>query len=203
MLFCNLLVSLISSILNIIACPLVSTDKYITILNASNAFCAIFHCSCWSILSGLRYLFIIHKSWILLKFPNFTSLGLIAILAVFLLFFSCLGVNLLVFIGNGWPNVRVPDMPRWKMLISGGLMFGTYFCLISFSCIFYSLILHARTKMSNEVSPELRKETTNENSPESSHGNVLHEIVTTSLAKEAQNNNLSRVSSCCKDFLKV
>ena len=152
-LFCNLLVSLIVSTIDIIACPILETNKYITFLNGSNIFCILFHCSCWCILSILRYLFIIHKHWIDARFPNLTRLGFISILAALLLFFACLGTNVIVLKINGWPKVRVVDMPKWKMAISGSLMVGTFVLLVSLSCLFYVLILHARGKLSNEIAP--------------------------------------------------
>ena len=147
----------------------------------------MFHCSCWSILSGLRYLLLIHESWIESKFKNLSTLGQIAIPALFLLFFSSLGVNLLVSIGNGWPETRIPEMPMWKQYISGGMLLGTYFVLIFSSFIFYALILHARTKIFNEIAPELKKEDSNEVKPDSSQGNVAPTI-------EAQDFHLSHVS---------
>ena len=187
-LFCNLMVSVISSTVDIIAFPLVGTDKYITIVRSNNAFCLIFHCSCWSILSGLRYLLIIQKSWVNSKYPNVTSLGQTAILAVFLLFFSCLGINILVSVGNGWPKIRIPEMPMWKKAISGAVLFGTYFLLIFLSCIFYAIIFNAKTKMSNKIAPELREGTTTLVKPISSQQNV-------SSAKEAQDFDFCYVSN--------
>ena len=183
-----MLVFLISSTIDFIAFPFVSTDNYITIVRANNAFSLVFHCSCWSILSGLRYLLIIHESWIRSKFPNLSTLGQIAILALFLLFFSNLGLILSVSIASGWPKTKLPEMPMWKQFITGGTLFGIYFLLIFSSFIIYALILHARTKMSNEIVPELIKEDSNEVKPDSSEDNV-------SPTMEAQEFDISRVSN--------
>ena len=79
-------------------------------------------------------------------------------------------------------------MPLWKQVISGGTLFATYFLLICSSFIFYALILHARTKMYNEIAPEFKEEDTNTVKTESSQHNVSPVI-------EAQDFDLSHVSN--------
>jgi hypothetical protein len=66
-LFCNLIVTFFSSTVNIIAYPIGKNIRYSTIVNGNNAFCLLFHCCCWFVVSVLRYLYIIHKDWILAK----------------------------------------------------------------------------------------------------------------------------------------
>ena len=73
-------------------------------------------------------------------------------------------------------------MPKWKMAISGSLMIGTFVLLVSLSCLFYVLILHARGKLSNEIAPVKVPASQNEGKckkePEASHEMVNGRKVT-------------------------
>ena len=64
-LFVNLLVALFVTVVNISAAPFIHIEKYIMLSNALNGFFSLlFHCNCWCICSIMRYLYIIHDSWI-------------------------------------------------------------------------------------------------------------------------------------------
>ena len=62
-LFINLIVTLVSSLITIFAFPFsLNNVKYSTVVNANNGFTLLFHCCCWAIVSALRYLYIMKKN---------------------------------------------------------------------------------------------------------------------------------------------
>jgi hypothetical protein len=69
-LFCNLIVPLISTIINTTVFGFVSLEKYARLSNATNAFSVYFHGACWLLSSMIRYLYIMHNDWLFSKFPD-------------------------------------------------------------------------------------------------------------------------------------
>ncbi len=69
-LFCNLIAAFFLSAVNLVAFPFNLEIKYSTIVTGTNASCLIFHCCCWFVVSLLRYLYIIHKDWLLNRYPD-------------------------------------------------------------------------------------------------------------------------------------
>ena len=108
-----------SSSIDVIAYPLDKTVKYSTIVNGNNAFCLLFHCCSWFVLSILRYVYIVHKTRIENKFPDPDVLGKLSVLAVFATFFACFGYILLIAYLCGWPKFKIFEMPRLQKVITG------------------------------------------------------------------------------------
>jgi hypothetical protein len=52
--FCNLCVTLISSLINTVIFPFIKNLRFSSLMNANNALCIVFHYSIWCILSILR-----------------------------------------------------------------------------------------------------------------------------------------------------
>ncbi len=101
-LFCNLIVPLISTIINTTVFGFVSLEKYARLSNATNAFSVYFHGACWLLSSMIRYLYIMHNDWLFSKFPDVKkqcriALGLEIGITV-LLMLPAFGT--LVFLGN-------------------------------------------------------------------------------------------------------
>ena len=69
-LFFNLIVSLLSSIINTSACGFISLDQYFMLSGMINAFSILFHGTCWLLSSLIRYLYIMHNDWLFSKFPD-------------------------------------------------------------------------------------------------------------------------------------
>jgi len=144
LLFSNLIVTTISSLINVFVFPFVKTIQYNTLVNGNNSACLNFHCCCWCILSVLRYLYIIHKQWLDKTFPKPFSLLLLSILGVLALFLpgtitvSALAIHL------EWPAVKLMKMPLEDKLKFVGVMLGNYTLLLSVSCFFYIMILRKR-----------------------------------------------------------
>ena len=115
----------------------------------------MFHCCCWSVLSALRYLYIIHENWIHDKFSKPAYVSYIGLACIFLIFFVSLFINLSVLIACGWPKYKVFEMGRRDAAPCLFSLLGSYLFLISISCGFYSLTLRQRGKMgNNKTHPE-------------------------------------------------
>ena len=143
-LFCNLVTTLISSLLNAIVFPFVKNINFMSLVNGNSVACLMFHCSSWCILSVLRYLYIIHKSWIEKKLPNHRSVFLLSMFGVFFLFSVGLSSVIVTVIQLGWPAVKIGNMPSEAKAICLFAIFGYFFLLLGISCCFYILILRKR-----------------------------------------------------------
>ncbi len=62
-LFLNLIVSLLTTILDITEFFFISTAKYIVLSNLTNSLSLFFHCTSWSVTSILRFVFIVYGDW--------------------------------------------------------------------------------------------------------------------------------------------
>ena len=69
-LFLNLTISLATTLINICAFPFSHSEHYVMMSNAMNGLSIVFHCNCWCISSIIRYLYIVHDSWIHSRIPN-------------------------------------------------------------------------------------------------------------------------------------
>jgi len=151
----NLLITLLSSFFNVISYPFVNEVKYSTVVNATNAVSLMFHCCCWSVLSALRYLYIIHENWINETFEKPVYVSFIGITIIFIIFAFSLLTNFTAMISCGWPKRKMFEMSRGEAGLCLGIMLGSYLALISVSCGFYSLVLRQRGKIgNNKTHPE-------------------------------------------------
>jgi len=66
-LFLNLIVPLITTLIDIIVFFFISTARYILLSNPINSLSLFFHCTCWCVTSVLRFVYIIYGDW----FNNF------------------------------------------------------------------------------------------------------------------------------------
>jgi hypothetical protein len=148
-LFCSLTAAFLSSAVNIIVFPVTMEIKYSTVVTATNVTCLIFHCCCWFIASVLRYLYIIHKEWLLNRYPDPKFLNRLAVASVFLTFITCYSSLIAVAISCGWPKLKFFEMERLQKLIASATLLGTFILLISLSCFFYLLILKKRGRLKN------------------------------------------------------
>ena len=148
-LFCNLIVAFLSSAVNVIAYLIQTEIKYSTISNSNNAFCLLFHCCCWLIVSVLRFIYIIHKDWLFKRFPEQKILNRLAVASVFLTYITCLLIVIIICMLCGWPREQVFEMPMPQKAISVGTLLGIYILLVCSSCSFYLLILRKRGSLRN------------------------------------------------------
>ena len=84
--FCNLVVAFFSTILNLIAYVSFKVELFVRLNNANNALCLLFHCNAWVVKSLLRYIYVVHGSWIDDNFSNQTKLTRVAVPLTFLFF---------------------------------------------------------------------------------------------------------------------
>ena len=69
-LFFNLVIATVSSMVNIIGFIFISVDKYVRLSNLTNAVAVYFHGTCWFTTSVIRYLYIMHNDWLFAKIPE-------------------------------------------------------------------------------------------------------------------------------------
>ncbi len=69
-LFFNLIVPLISTLINISVFGFLSFEKYVRVSNLTNSISISFHGTCWLLSSMIRYLYIMHNDWLFSKFPD-------------------------------------------------------------------------------------------------------------------------------------
>jgi hypothetical protein len=69
-LFFNLIIPLISTIINLTIFGFVSLENYVNVSNLTSAFSVYFHGICWMLSSVTRYLYIMHNDWLFSKFPD-------------------------------------------------------------------------------------------------------------------------------------
>ena len=85
-LFANLVMGLVSTILNISGFILLGLERYLNFSSGCNGIFVSFHCSVWCITSILCYIYILHCDWINEKFADQRKLSVISVASVFLLF---------------------------------------------------------------------------------------------------------------------
>ena len=88
MMFLNLIVALFFTILDLIAFFFISTDRFVSISNASSGFTLFFHCTCWCVTSIIRYVYIVHEAWIHNVMPSHRRQSYLAFGFSFILFLT-------------------------------------------------------------------------------------------------------------------
>ncbi len=146
-LFINLIVTLVSSLITIFAFPF-NNVKYSTVVNAINGFTLLFHCCCWAIVSALRYLYIMKKKWLEEHYPDQKQIKYLSTISLFCLFLFCSGANLSVITMCGWPKHKIFEANYVQILISVTSVLGTYIGLLAISFVFYILIFWGAKKQS-------------------------------------------------------
>jgi len=125
--FCNLITSLLSSLLNSIVFPFISSVRYTSLVNGNNIACLCFHFCCWCILSILRYLYILKKDYLDEKFSEPAKLLHVSIFALFLLF----AINV--------SSLAIPRSKLWTYPWSKKQYGSWLWCLIYYLC-FWSAV---------------------------------------------------------------
>jgi len=88
MIFLNLIVALFFTLLDLAVFFFLSTDRFVSILNASSTVALFFHCTCWCVTSIIRYLYIVHENWIHIVVPSHQKQCFLAFGLTFILFFT-------------------------------------------------------------------------------------------------------------------
>ncbi len=101
------------------------------------------------LIPGLRYVYIIHKTWLEKKFPDNKKICIWLISLLLTLFLLCFGLNLFVCVLCGWPNQKIFEMPFPQTAICVTSLLGTLSLLNGLSCFFYALILRERGRFGN------------------------------------------------------
>jgi hypothetical protein len=145
--FCNLCVSLISSLINVVMFPFIKILSFSTLMNGNNVMCFMFHYSSWCILSVLRYLYVLHNDWLHKKFPETKTIRSLAIAAIVLTHCLCATINTMAAFLSGRPKKKFLDPPIYVIIMRGMTHIGTFMFLIGVSCFFYAKILSLRGKV--------------------------------------------------------
>jgi hypothetical protein len=134
--FCNLCVTLISSLINTVIFPFIKILRLSSLMNANNALCIVFHYSSWCILSILHYLYIIHIDWLHKTFPQTSTIGHLAIVATVLTHALGVAINLTASVLRGWPRKKMLEASTLVIIIRETTHMGTFLLLIGISSYF-------------------------------------------------------------------
>jgi len=107
LIFCDILVTLASSLINGLVFPFVKTYRYTSLANGNSIVCLFFHCCCWSVLSVLRYMYIINKTWLEQTFPEPSSLQNVSFFSLAFLVTINVSTYLATNMFFGYPEVKV------------------------------------------------------------------------------------------------
>ena len=72
-LFLNLIVPLLFTVVDMIAFVFISCNNYVTLSNTNSGFSLFFHCTSWCLSSIIRYIYIVAPDWIHNHIPNARS----------------------------------------------------------------------------------------------------------------------------------
>jgi len=143
-LFCDLIVALTSSLINAVIFPFVSTYRYSSLANGSNAFCFIFHSCCWCILSIQRYLYVTKKTWLEQKFPDPSRLLKVSLLSLIALVTFNVASFLATVIYFGYPQVKLTEMRLEHKIPCVIVLLCNFVLMLLVSCWSYVEILRQR-----------------------------------------------------------
>jgi len=143
-LFCNLMFVLFVSIVELILTPFLNQIRVETLIKSSSGFCGLFHISTWLVMSALRYGYIVHSDWVHKTFSDTRTLAVMSITAVFLIFGISMSILVSTLIVNGWPYLAVTEMDQEAKIACMMAMLSCSVFILSFSNIFFVLILHER-----------------------------------------------------------
>jgi len=155
-LFCNLVSVLAASTIEVLVLPFLQDIRAETFVKSCAAFYAIFHGTTWLVMSVLRYLYIVHGSWLHVVFPDSRTLTVLSLGLIYLIYSICLVSTLFVLVPNGWPYIEVAEMGPGPKVACVAAVFANYGCILGLSSIFYYLILHQKGavgKSSVQVQP--------------------------------------------------
>ena len=119
-LFLNLIIPLAVTVINISAFLFINIEQYATMSNAMNGLSVEFHCNCWCICSIIRYIYMVHESWIHSRLPNPKLQCAIAIVITFATYVALYYVSYakLVPLVTFWnflncDNSKFVTFPKW------------------------------------------------------------------------------------------
>lgn len=146
-LFCNLLAAMFSSLIDVVAFPVLSIGSFEMLLVANGVFCLIFHCISWEAVSILRYVYIVYPDWIGGKIPaekNLCRFSMAFVLAQYTIeVLFLLGVLII----SDWPKIRVVEMPKLNMMVSIAAILINLLIPVIVSIVFSLLLIAKRGKI--------------------------------------------------------
>jgi hypothetical protein len=147
--FCDLIGTLTSSLINTAILPFVDTCRYTSLANGNSIVFLAFHCCCWCVLSILRYIYIIKKAWLDEKFPDSSSLLKVSLSALVILVLWNASSGVAVAIYYGYPQIKVMDMAIEQKMKCTTIVMLNLILMISVSCWCYFQILRHNGKFGN------------------------------------------------------
>jgi len=148
-LFCDLVTTFFSSLLNAWIIPFIALPPYDHLTNVNNLTCLLLHCCFWCVLSVLRYMYIIKKTWLEMRFPKNGTLLFLSLLSAISLYFLCASSMLGTALFFGFPEKKIMALPLQQRLICAIVYLANYAALTLASCVFYTLILRKRGGLGN------------------------------------------------------
>ena len=155
-LFCDLLATFFSSLLNAWVIPFVTSYPYYILANANSLSGLLLHCSFWCVLSILRYMYIINKTWIEETFPKMWKLFMWSLLTAVIMYLVIFSTMFGIAVYFGYPEKKILSLPFEQRVICMVVYIMFYVFLNLVSCMFYSLIVRKRGKLGvNSIDPEV------------------------------------------------
>ena len=148
--FCDLIVTLVSSLINVVVLPFASNDfRFTALANGNSVLCLHFHCCCWVVLSVLRYLYIVKEKWLDEKLLGSRVRLLVAFAALAALFLTNVTSVLGIVVYFGYPEIRVMDLALSQKLTAMAVILANLIGMIMTSCLCYFQILRQKGHLMN------------------------------------------------------
>jgi hypothetical protein len=147
LIFCDLILTLITSLINVVTFPFLNTYQYMILANGNCTICLVIQCCCWCILSVLRYMYITNRTWLENKFPDSKQLIVFSLLGLCFLVVISLSSTSATFIYFGYPEVKVIKAPLEHKIIVSSVLLLNLAAMILVSCWCYFDIKRQRGKL--------------------------------------------------------
>jgi hypothetical protein len=147
LIFCDLILTLISSLINVVIFPFLNTHQYTILANGNCTICLVVQCCCWCIISFLRYMYITKQTWLENKFPDYKQLIVVSLSGLCFLVLISLSSTSATFIYFGYPEVKVIKAPLEHKIIVSSVLLLNLAAMILVSCWCYFEIMRQRGKL--------------------------------------------------------
>lgn len=168
-LFCNLAAALVSSLADLVF-PFIQSISYDILVSSSGTSSIFIHCWSWSVLTVIRYIYIVHPEVIDTKFPDQRVLSKLAISALLSLSSFCISIQLWNQVSSGWPKVRFVEFPPDRFALGIATMLMSVGIPILTSIVFTFILLHKRGKLGNNRVENYTKPTSAEDQESAREG---------------------------------
>jgi hypothetical protein len=150
-LFCNILIPLASTLVNVFFLPWIPNSLgYATLVVWCNVVSFLYHCCSWEMVTVLRYVYILHPHVVDAHFRNHSRVAFLASGAVFLQAFSCVAALYGIGVAYGWRKVKPSEMLARSRTAYFVALASCYAAPIGISCALTLVLLRKRGKFGDD-----------------------------------------------------